>query len=75
MLNPSDPTMQNPAGIADIAQYLRGSCAFGAVAFHEVASLGPEHVYVELGYGDCLPQLDGGVWRAPALATTTETMK
>ena len=75
MLNPSDPSSPNPAEMADVAQIWRSGGAFGAVAFYEGASPGPERVQVDLGYADCLPLLGGGVWRDPASAITAETMK
>ena len=74
MLNRSDLNL-NRAEAAEIAQLLRGQCAFGSVAFHEDASLGDARVQVEQGYEDCLPILGGGCWRDPASPKVAEAMK
>jgi len=75
LLNPSDLATGKWAINADIAQILRGTVAFGAVAFHEGAALGPEQVHVEPGYADCLPILGGGCWRDPDSPKTKETIR
>lgn len=74
MLNPSDSNL-NRAEAAEIAQMLRGYCAFGSIAFHENALLEDASVQVEQGYGDCLPILGGGYWRDPASLEAAEAVK
>lgn len=63
------------AEAADIAQLLRGSCAFGSVAFSEKTSIPSVAVHVEPGYENCLPILGGGYWRDPACPDVLETIK
>ncbi len=74
MLSRSDQNL-NRADAAEIAQLLRGGCAFGAVAYSENACIRSEAVHVESGYDDCLPILGGGCWRDPASPNHTETTK
>ena len=73
MLNRSD-TSSNRAEVAEIAQRLRGSCAFGAVAFSENTCFPSEVVRIESGYVDCLPLLNGGCWRDPASPDVAEAL-
>ena len=75
MLNPSDVNLIDRADDADHAQFLRGSFAFGAVAFCESALLGPDQVQVEARYGDCLPIIGGGYWRDPASVRISKAIK
>ena len=63
------------AEVAEIAQLLRGSGAFGSVAFSEKASFSSEAVQVKPGYDDCLPILGGGYWRDPASPTVSEMIE
>lgn len=74
MLNRSENNLYR-AEAAEIAQLLRGYCAFGSVAFSENASLGDESVAVERGYEDCLPISGGGCWRDPAISNHVEAAK
>lgn len=75
MLNPSDLQPGQRAGIAEIAQHLRGRRVFGAVAFSESSAVAPEQVRFDPGYADCLPILGGGCWRDPSSPATMETMQ
>lgn len=72
MRNPSDPESELTAKTAGVAQLLRGSCAFGAVAYHDGSAIKPDQLVVERGYADCLPLLGGGYWREPGSETTME---
>jgi len=73
LLNRSDFNLYR-AEAAEIAQLLRGRCAFGSVAFSEKASIPSEAVQIEPGYDDCLPIRGGGCWRDPASPSVLETI-
>ena len=60
MLNPSDGHAGDRATVADLAHFLRGGLAFGAVPFREGRALTPGDVKLDPGYADCLPILGGG---------------
>ena len=75
MLNRSDTGLEQGAVPADIAQFLRGGAAFGAVAFYEGASPTPDQVGFDAGYADCLPVLGGGCWRDPSTAMDKESLR
>ena len=74
MLSRSDLNLVR-AEVAEIAQLLRGQCAFGSVAFSENASSERIAMHVEPGYDDCLPILGGGCWRDPQSPRVKESIK
>lgn len=75
MHNPSDIQVERGAKAAGEAQFLRGRCAFGAVAFHQGVALTPDRVWYDPGYADCLPILGGGCWRDPAHVGVSEASR